>query len=45
MPPTVLKVLGLYAGGTGGGRFIGRDPVETWPAMKGYSGGEWIVDA
>ncbi|WVQ80080.1 hypothetical protein IAT38_002181 [Cryptococcus sp. DSM 104549] len=42
MPPAVLKLLGLYAGDTGGGRYIGRQPIEMWPEMKGYTGGEWI---
>lgn len=33
--------MGLLAGRTGGGRFKGRNPIETWPAMAGYTGGEW----
>ncbi|ORY25460.1 hypothetical protein BCR39DRAFT_287932 [Naematelia encephala] len=42
MPPEILRLLGLYAGKTGGGRFMGRNPVDTWEPLKGYSGGEWF---
>ncbi|KAK8866201.1 hypothetical protein IAR55_001352 [Kwoniella newhampshirensis] len=42
MPPEVLRLLGMYAGRTGGGRFIGREPVQTWGPLKDYNGGEWI---
>lgn len=44
MPPIVLKMLGLYAGNTGGGRFKGRDPVDTWAEFGDYKGGEWLLE-
>jgi len=41
MPPSTLRLLGLLAGRTGGGRYKGRNPIETWPATQGYNGGSW----
>ena len=36
LPPETLRLMGYYAGKTGGGRFLGRNPVETWEPLKGY---------
>ncbi|KAL7425267.1 hypothetical protein Q5752_000955 [Cryptotrichosporon argae] len=44
MPPSILRLLGFYKGRTGGGALAGRDPINTWPGFKGYSGGEWIFN-
>ncbi|WVR07893.1 hypothetical protein IAU60_004936 [Kwoniella sp. DSM 27419] len=44
MPPEVLKLLGFYKGSSGTGALGGKDPVNTWSGLQGYTGGEWIYE-
>lgn len=42
MTPKTLRLLGYYKGRTGGGGYLGRDPVDQWEPLQGYTGGEWF---
>ncbi|ORY25467.1 hypothetical protein BCR39DRAFT_590166 [Naematelia encephala] len=44
MPPEILRLLGFYRGKSGGGALAGRDPIDSWEGLKGYRGGEWLVN-
>jgi hypothetical protein len=44
MPPDVLKLLGFYKSANGAGHLKGKNPVEVWDGLKGYTGGEWVYE-